>query len=67
MPEDRLAMAKRHVVEGRRIIEGQRQLISRLQSIRCSTAYSERILAEFERSQALFEDDLAEIEAKENK
>ena len=61
---ERLAMAERHVKNGRAVIERQRQLVS-LQTARGRhTASSQHLLEQFERSQAIFEQDLAWLKAE---
>jgi len=59
--ETRLAMAERHVREGRRTIERQRELIASQTARRVDTVASEALLQSFERSLAIFEDDLRRI------
>jgi hypothetical protein len=54
--DDRIAMAQRHVEDGRRIIERQRALVARVGS-----QSSIDLLALFERTQELFEADLAAL------
>jgi hypothetical protein len=54
--DDRIAMAQRHVEDGRRIIERQRALVARVGS-----QSSIDLLALFERTQDLFEADLAAL------
>ncbi len=58
---ERYEEAKRHVADGLRVIERQRALTDRQQALRRDTELSERLLAAFERSQGIFEDDLARI------
>src|SRR5215831_7004077 len=57
-----LPTAKRHVEESRRIVERQRLIISRERAQGLSTADSESLLEEFERSQDLCEGEVAAIE-----
>jgi hypothetical protein len=54
-------MAERHVREGLRLIAWQRDLIARRKAGGLSTRRSEELLATFEISQAIFEDDLAAL------
>ncbi len=53
--------AKRHVADGQRVIDRQRDLIGRQKALGCDTSRSEELLAAFERSQAIFESDLVRI------
>jgi len=48
----RLETAQRHVRDGLRIVESQREIIERLQAIGLKTLAAEALLATFERSQA---------------
>jgi len=57
-----LPAAKRHVDESRRMVEHQRQIISREHAQGLSTADSESLLEEFERSQDLCEEEVTAIE-----
>lgn len=59
---DRTTLATRHVVRGREIVAGQRELIERLRQLGCDTTASRELLAEFERTQAIFEDDLDRLQ-----
>jgi hypothetical protein len=59
MVEDRYALAQRRAAEGRRIIDRQRLLIQRQKNLGQDTSGSEDLLAAFERSQEIFERDLA--------
>jgi hypothetical protein len=58
---ERYLKAHRHAVAGRKVITCQRDLIARKQALGHSTDRSEDLLAIFERTQAIFEDDLARI------
>jgi hypothetical protein len=58
---ERYEEAKRHVADGRLVLERQRALIDRQKVLKRDTAVSERLLATFERSQEIFEGDLARI------
>jgi hypothetical protein len=60
--ESRLEMAIRHVRVGREIVERQRRLIAAQRGRGHSTCYAESLLATFERSLAVFEDDLASLQ-----
>jgi hypothetical protein len=62
--KERHDVAQRHVAEGQRVIERQRALIRRQQEAGRDTKDAEQLLATFERSQVLFEDDLARIRAE---
>jgi hypothetical protein len=55
---ERIAMAERHVRDGNAILQRQRNLIERRRGAGYSTDSSEELLARFETSQAIFEDDL---------
>ena len=61
--DERIAIASRHVRDGRTIVERQRRLIDDLRRRGISTESSEALLRSFERSQAIFEDDLAWLAA----
>ena len=54
--DKKIALAQRHVEDGRRIIEGQRALVARFRS-----QSSIDLLALFERSHEIFEADLADL------
>ena len=55
--DDHIAIARRHVDEGRKIVERQRRLI-----MTGHAPYNaEDVLATFEASQRIFEDDLARL------
>jgi hypothetical protein len=58
---DRISLAERHVKRGREIVARQRELIAQLRAHRCDTAFAEDLLQCFERSLAIFEDDLARL------
>jgi hypothetical protein len=64
MSEDRLQMARRHVIEGRRVIAAQQELIARLRARGEDTSVDERLLRRFEQNQTIFEKDLKTLEAK---
>jgi hypothetical protein len=59
---ERYAAACRHVIGGRRVIQCQHDLIERKKTQGHDAAQSEELLADFERSQAIFEADLERIE-----
>ena len=54
--ESDLAMAARHVLEGRRIVARQRERIVRLKSLRCSTQDHEKTLLVFLSTLEILED-----------
>jgi hypothetical protein len=54
--DEKIAMAQRHVEDGRRVIERQRALVARIGS-----QTSVDLLAVFERTQGIFEADLADL------
>jgi hypothetical protein len=62
--ESILDVARRHVVDGRRIVATQRLRIERLRADGRDTESAERILRLFERSQDIFEKHLRELEAE---
>jgi hypothetical protein len=64
MVEDRLARARRHVEEGRRIVWRQYLLVAREKRSGRNTEASEALLRTFERSLAIFEADLRYYENK---
>jgi hypothetical protein len=57
----RYNQANRHVLNGRRVIARQRELIGRQKALAHDTRQSEMLLALFERSQVIFEGDLSRI------
>jgi hypothetical protein len=61
MPETRGEMALRHVIAGRRIIVAQRERIARLLGQGKDTAQAEQLLSQYERTQAIFEDDFERL------
>jgi hypothetical protein len=63
--ETKLAMASRHVADGRRVLERQRALITSQRKAGLDTSASEELLDLFERTQAIFEDDLRAAERNE--
>jgi hypothetical protein len=58
---DRLKLARRLVVEGRRIVANQLARIERLKALGCDTKEAERTLDVFLKSLAIFEDDLRDL------
>ena len=64
--ESKMAQATRHVTEGRRIVARQHAMIEGLKKGGRDTSVAEQLLAQFERSLAIFEDDLRLAQAKEN-
>ena len=62
---DRIAVAERHVRDGRAVVQRQRDLITRQRGLGHSTLDSESLLAQFEHSQAIFEDDLARLQREQ--
>jgi hypothetical protein len=58
---ERIAMAERHVRDGNAILRRQRNLIERRRCAGYSTDSGEELLAQFESSQAIFEDDLRRL------
>jgi hypothetical protein len=61
---DRTARAEQHVTTGRRIVARQRELIGEIRARGADCADAEDLLSVFERSLAIFEDDLAAIVKK---
>jgi hypothetical protein len=59
--EKRHATAQRHVTVGRSAIDRQRSIVAGQRAVRLSTQASEELLAAFERSQEIFEGNLARI------
>ena len=66
MAESRLQMALRHVVNGRRIITAQERRIAGLRADGRDCSSAEALLATYQTTQAIFEDELegAYAEAK---
>ena len=62
--ESKLALAARHVAEGKKVVARQRALIARQQQAGRDTFYSENLLDQFERTLSIFEDHLRQIEAE---
>jgi hypothetical protein len=61
---ERHALAQHRVAEGQSLIERQRALIRSQTLLGNDTTEAEELLAKFERSQAVFEHDLARIVAE---
>ena len=59
----RRAIAERQVESGQRLIEKQRGLIADKKARGLDAGASEQLLASFERSQAVFQEELAAIDA----
>ena len=62
--DERLALARRHVDAGRLIIVHQRQMVEKHKAEGRDTKAAEELLAVLERTQKVFERDLAELEKK---
>ncbi|MGY3610110.1 hypothetical protein [Bradyrhizobium sp. Leo121] len=60
---DRLILARRHVARGRQIVERQQLLVRKR---RVNTAEARKLLALFEATQAIFEDDLDRLLQEES-
>ena len=54
-------LAERHVVEGHRIVERQRQLIAKIKACNGYSVQAEELLSVFEKSLVIFQDDLARL------
>ncbi len=65
MTEARHEMALRHVLSGRKIIAAQKELIERRRNDGKSTTEQEELLAQFEHTQSMFEDDLLRLSQTE--
>jgi hypothetical protein len=61
---ERRALALRHVENGRLIVDRQRTLIARIKALGVNTDEAESLLKAFERSQTIFEDDLADLDRR---
>jgi hypothetical protein len=61
---ERRALALRHVQSGRVIVDRQRALIARSKALGVDTARAESLLICFERSQTIFEQDLADLDRR---
>jgi hypothetical protein len=60
---ERLILARRHVARGRQIVERQQLLVGKR---RVNTAEARKLLALFEATQAIFEDDLDRLLQEES-
>ena len=58
---DKLALARRDVADGRRIVSRQRGIVERFEAAGRDATSAQEALAGFEQSQAIFEDDLAAL------
>lgn len=67
MSENRLQLARRHVTEGRNVIDAQRAHIARLRAQGQDTSREEHLLSRFEQNQTIFDRDLKALEAKYDK
>ena len=63
-PQGTHSLAFEHVLKGRRIVARQRQLIDQIRARGGESAQAEDLLVQFERTLAIFEDDLAVIAAR---
>jgi len=61
---ERRALALRHVENGRRIVDRQRTLIGRCKVLGINTELAESLFLAFERSQIIFEHDLADLDRR---
>jgi hypothetical protein len=61
MLSDRKALASEHVTKGQHIVARQRKLIAEIRARGGECGEAEDLLSAFERSLAIFEDDLAAI------
>lgn len=61
---ERLAKAERHVTEGRATVERQRELVREQAERGLSTKASQQVLDQFERTQTIFEEDMARLVAR---
>jgi hypothetical protein len=59
---ERRAVGLKNVENGRRAVEWQRGLVNRLRLGGFDTVQAEELLRHFERSQCIFEEDLAELD-----
>ena len=65
--ESKRVRATRHVTEGRQVVARQRELVAIQKKAGQETFVSEGLLAQFERTLAIFEEDLRAIELADNK
>jgi hypothetical protein len=64
--ESKLVQATRHVAKGRRIVAAQHALVAKKRAAGQDTAVAEDVLAQFERSLAIFESDLLAIQKEKD-
>ena len=64
---ERIDMARRHTAAGLIIIERQRAVIDRRRNLGEDVSSAEELLARFEQSQTIFEDDLDRLLRDKNK
>jgi hypothetical protein len=65
LPENEMtALARRYLIEGRQIVERQRQTVKRLEQIDGDAKGAKRTLELFEFTLAIFEDHLRELVGK---
>ena len=62
--ESEFAIAERHVVRGREIVARQRQIINTIRAMKGDSTDAEEVLVQFERSLAIFEQDLKDMERR---
>ena len=58
---ERIAMAQRHVAIGRDVIVRQRNVVAKKRDPGVDASFAQQLLARFEQSQAMFEDDLERL------
>jgi hypothetical protein len=63
--DERRAMARTHVEWGRRVIARQQQYVKELRESGRDTEAAEKLLAVFERTQKVFEHDLADLKKRQ--
>ena len=63
---EQLEQARRQVIEGRRIVEAQRERIDRLATQGQDTREAQSLLHAYERALAIFEDEFVQIAKKVN-
>ena len=63
---EQLEQARRQVIEGRRIVEAQRERIDRFATQGQDTREAQSLLHAYERALAIFEDELVQISKKVN-
>jgi len=64
--ETKFEQAYRHVMDGRKIVARQREIIARLKAGGADVSDAEDLLDQFERTLAIFESDLAAIQKNSN-